>query len=304
MNKLWSPERDFVGYGGTPPSVSWPNGKSVALSVVINFEEGAETAIADGDEVNEIRAELPLATPISGRDIAVESYYEYGSRVGYWRIMRLLKELEVPATIFACAQALERNPNAARDLAESNHEVCSHGYRWIMPSTMTEDEERESISQAVRSLEQSVGRRPVGWYCRYGPSERTRRLLIEHGGFLYDSDSYADDLPFTVRQSGVDHLVVPYSLENNDIKFWAGQPFGGPSDFVDHLKRSLDVLLSEASLGPQMMSVGLHLRIAGRPARFSAVREFLEYAKDQDGVWFATREQIARRWIEQTQPKS
>lgn len=290
--------RDFVGYGANPPPVTWPGGKKVALSVVLNYEEGAEPALVDGDAWNEPRAELPPAGDTPGRDFSVETYYEYGSRSGFWRLARIVDELDVPVTVFACGRALERNAAVAHYLGSSRHEVCSHGYRWMRPSQMTEAEEREEIANAVRAIEQTTGRRPVGWYSRYAPSERTRALLAEHGGFLYDSDSYADDLPYQVDVAGRPRLVVPYSLDNNDIKFWAGQGFGGPADFADHLRRGLRQLCGEPN--PSVMSVGLHARIAGRPARASAVREFLEFALELDQVWFCTRADLAQHWLDQT----
>lgn len=288
--------RDFVGYGRTPPRAPWPNGARIAISLVVNYEEGSERAIPDGDPVAEDLAESARVQAPGQRDLAMESMFEYGSRVGVWRLLEIFDRHEVPATLFACAVAVERNPELARYLAEAPHEVCSHGYRWEDVSTLGEAGEREHIRLAVAAFERTIGRRPLGWYCRYGPSPFTRRLVAEEGGFEYDSDSYADDLPYLVRVGGHPWCVVPYSLETNDMKFWRAPGFGPAGAFFEYLKDTFDTLYREGATGPKMMSVGLHCRIAGRPGRAPGVERFVEYARRHEGVWFARRIEIARAW--------
>jgi peptidoglycan/xylan/chitin deacetylase (PgdA/CDA1 family) len=230
------------------------------------------------------------------RDLATESVYEYGSRAGVFRILRLLDRMGVPATMFAAAQALERNPDAAAWLAESGHEVCAHGYRWAEAWTMSREEEETAISRAVDSIRRTCGGRPVGWYSRWMPSVHTRELLVREGGFLYDSDAYNDDVPYYATVGGHSHLVLPYSITYND-SFYSYGHLGGPGDFIDYLKRALTYLAEEGDNVPRMMSVGLHPRLSGQAARASAVAEFLEFAQSRSDVWIATREQIARHWL-------
>lgn len=289
-------ERDFVGYGRRPPRAPWPNGARIAVSLVLNYEEGSERSISDGDATGEGVAEIERAPQPGRRDYAIETMYEYGSRAGVWRLLDLFDRKQVPATVFACAVAVERNPELARYLAEASHEVCCHGYRWEEVFTLSEEAEREHIRLAVASLENSTGRRPLGWYCRYGPSGHTRRLLVEEGGFEYDSDSYADDLPFFVDVGGTQWCVVPYALDANDMKFLRAPSFGSSEDFLAYLKDTFDCLYREGAQNPKMMSVGLHCRIAGRPGRAPAVERFIDYARSHEGVWFARRLDIARAW--------
>jgi len=222
--------RDMVGYGANPPDPKWPNGARLAVQIVMNYEEGSEYSIPDGDGISEMYlTEVPGATLGPGkRDLIVESVYEYGSRAGFWRLMRMFEERGIKVTVFGAALALERNPDAARAIAAAGHEVCSHGNRWVGFQDMGEDEEREQMRVAVASIAKSVGERPYGWYCRYAPSENTRRLVVEEGGFLYDSDAYNDDLPYWVRESGKDHLVIPYTLDVNDMKFSVAPGFSTP----------------------------------------------------------------------------
>ena len=288
--------RDFVGSGRTPPRAPWPDGARIALSLVLNYEEGSEQAIPDGDPRGEGLGEYARAQEEGQRDLAMESMFEYGSRVGVWRLLDIFDRHGVPATVFACAMAVERNPEVASYLRDAEHEVCCHGYRWEDVSALGEELEREHIRLAVESLERTIGRRPLGWYCRYGPSVHTRRLVIEEGGFEYDSDSYADDLPFLVEVGGRPWCVVPYTLDANDMKFWRPPGFGTAGDFFDYLRDSFDTFYREGSTTPKMMSVGLHCRIAGRPGRAPAVERFVEYAKGHPGVWFARRLDIARAW--------
>lgn len=295
-------ERDFIGYGEHPPKVTWPGGARVAVSLVVNYEEGSEYSYAFGDRIQEGYKEYPKSLPDGVRDYGNESTYEYGARAGFWRILRMLGKHGVPATFYACAMALERNPPAAQAITAHGHEVCCHGYRWEEVFRKTEDEERADIERAVASLKETTGERPRGWYSRYSPSERTRRLLMEEGGFVYDSDSYADDLPYYVREQGQPFLVLPYTLETNDIRFWAGGGFSNAGDFFEYMRDALDVLWDEGEHTPRMMSVGLHMRIIGRPGRAKALERFIAYALEKGGVWFARRIDIANLWLEQHPP--
>lgn len=295
-------ERDFVGYGKVPPKANWPQGARVAISLVVNYEEGSEYSYGFGDERQENYREYAKSLPEGVRDLGNESVYEYGSRAGFWRIMRTLEKHGVPATFFCCALALERNPEAARAIPAGGHEVCSHGYRWEEPFTLSEEQERASIAKAVESLQRTTGHRPLGWYSRYAASLHTRRMLAEEGGFVYDSDSYADDLPYYVNVLDKPYLVLPYSLEVNDVKFWTTGAFAHADDFFQYMRDTLDVLFEEGETTPKMMSVGLHLRIVGRPSRIKALERFIEYAQGLGQVWFARRIDIARLWLEQHPP--
>ena len=295
------PVRDFVGYADEPPAVSWPGDARLALSLVVNVEEGAEPSPADGDPRAEARAEMPHAPREGMRDLAIESQYEYGSRAGVWRILETLREYATPATFFACGRALERNPSSATAMAAGGHEICSHGYEWREPSTMTRDEERESIRRAVEAIRLTAGARPVGWYCRWGPSINTRELLVEEGGFLYDSDAYNDDLPYWADVAGTPFLVLPYAMDTNDMKFWLGG-FTTAETFAEYLRDSFDVLYREGARQPRMMSVGIHSRILGRPGRIAALRRFLEHVQRHDGVWIARRDEIAQHWAAESPP--
>ena len=290
-------ERDFIGYGPNPPKIEWPDGARVAVSVVVNYEEGSENSLLDGDPHRETNSEVPSPLPLDERDLANEPFFEYGSRVGAWRIMDILGQYRVPATFFCCALALERNPQVGPEIVRRGHEVFGHGYRWEEYYKMDRDTEREAIRKAVESITRTTGERPLGWYTRYGPSLNTRELVVEEGGFLYDSNSYADDLPYYTQVHGKKWLVVPYSLEVNDTKFWRGGMVN-PKDFYDTARNTLELLHSEGATNPKMMSVGLHCRITGRPARAVALKNFLEYACNLPGVWFARRTDIARWWLE------
>lgn len=291
--------RDLVGYGSNPPNPRWPHGARLALNFVMNYEEGSEYSVPDGDGFSE--ATLTEATgtgqTVRGRDLAAESMFEYGSRVGFWRLMRILGERNLPLTVFGCGLALERNREAAKAIAEAGHDVCCHGWRWVRQFELSEDEERRHIRQAVESLARTVGQRPLGWYCRYGPSIHTRRLLVEEGGFLYDSDAYNDELPYWVRVEGKSHLVVPYSLTTNDLKFGVGGFFTA-EHFFAFLKDAFDVLYREGKTQPKMMSVGLHMRLVGHPSRAAGLERFLDYVTQHPGVWICRRIDIARHWIQ------
>ena len=289
--------RDLVGYGPNPPVVQWPNGAKIAVSVVVNYEEGSEYSLLDGDLHGESSGESPSNVPAGERDLANESFFEYGSRVGVWRIMDVMDQCDVKGTFFACALALERNPEVGPEIIRRGHEVMGHGNRWEEYYRMDRDTEREAIKQAVESITRTTGQRPLGWYTRYGPSVNTRELVVEEGGFIYDCNAYNDDLPYYTQVKGKPWLVIPYSLEVNDTKFWRGGMVN-PKDFYDTARNTLELLHSEGATNPKMMSVGLHCRIAGRPARAVALKNFLEYACSLPGVWFARRTDIARWWLE------
>ena len=290
-------DRDFIGYGLNPPKVEWPNGARIAISVVVNYEEGSEYSLLDGDSHRETNSEVPSPLPLDERDLANESFFEYGSRAGVWRVMNILDEFDVGSTFFCCALALERNPDVGPEIVRRGHEVFGHGYRWEEYFKMDREAEREAIRKTVESLERTTGERPLGWYTRYGSSLNTRELVVEEGGFLYDCCSYADDLPYYVQVKDKRWLVVPYSLEVNDTRFWRGG-MSSPSDFYETLKNTFDQLYYEGATHPKMMNVGLHCRIVGRPSRALALRNFLEYARGFRDVWFAKRIDIARWWLE------
>jgi peptidoglycan/xylan/chitin deacetylase (PgdA/CDA1 family) len=289
--------RDFIGYGATPPDPQWPNAARIAVNFVINYEEGSEPSIGDGDGYTETGVTDAHGgnQGVRGRDLAAEGMFEYGSRAGFWRLMRIFAEHGVKPTVFGCALALERNPPAAAAIREAGLDVCCHGWRWVKHFLLAEAEERAQIARAVTSLERTIGARPDGWYCRYGPGVNTRRLLVEHGGFLYDSDSYADDLPFWVTVEGRGHLVVPYSLVTNDGKLL--NLTGTGEQWFAFVRDAFDVLYREGVAGsPKMMSVGLHMRLIGHPARAAGLGRLLDHVTRKPGVWIARRVDIARHW--------
>jgi putative urate catabolism protein len=297
--------RDLIGYGENPPDPKWPGGARVAVQIVMNYEEGSEYSIPDGDERSETYlTEVPGASlGPNKRDLIVESVYEYGSRAGFWRLMRIFKERDIPITVFGAALALERNPEAARAIRDAGYEVCSHGWRWVGFQDMSEEQERADMKRAIESIERTIGERPYGWYCRYAPSENTRRLVVEEGGFLYDSNSYDDDLPYWVKVSGKNHLVIPYTLDVNDMKFSVPPGFTAPSGYFEYMKDTFDVLYREGKTQPKMMSVGLHTRLAGRPGRAAALERFLDYVLEHKRVWVCRRIDIAKHWIAEHPPK-
>ncbi len=294
----WQPKRDFIGYGANPPDPKWPNGARLAVNFVMNYEEGSEPSMQDGEGYTETGLTESWGRPPdikSGRDLAGEGMFEYGSRVGFWRLMRLFQERGLPLTVFGCALALERNPPAAQAIRDAGFDVCCHGWRWIKHHELTEAEEREHIRKAIASLKTTVGERPLGWYCRYGPSVNTRRLVLEEGGFLYDSDSYADELPFWQTVDGKPQLVVPYSLTNNDGKY-AGW-MGTSEQWFSFVRDAFDMLHAEGARHPKMMSVGLHMRLIGHPARAVGLQRLLDHVMRHDDVWVTSRVSIARHWI-------
>ena len=290
--------RDMVGYGANPPDPKWPGDARIAINFVMNYEEGSELSIPDGDGISEAGlTEVASADPgRQGRDLAAESMFEYGSRVGFWRVMRIFEERGLTLTAFACALALERNRPAADALVKAGVDICSHGWRWVKHYDLTPDEERQHIRQAVRSLAATTGQRPLGWYCRYGPSVNTRRLLVEEGGFLYDSDAYNDELPYWVEVGGRAHLVIPYSLGPNDMKFGRGM-LSTAEDYFTYVRDGFDVLYREGRKHPKMMSLGLHMRLIGHPSRAAGLERALDYIAKHSGVWICRRIDIAQHWI-------
>ena len=290
--------RDLIGYGARPPDAGWPGGARLALQIVVNYEEGGERSILHGDEHAESFLGEVVGTPaLAGvRNVQMESIYEYGTRVGLWRLLRLFADRRIPISVFAVAMALERHPAAARAIVEAGHEIVSHGWRWIDYQSVEPAVEREHVRLAVETLARVTGSRPLGWYTgRLSPN--TRRLVVEEGGFLYDADAYNDDLPYWVVEGGRPHLVVPYTLDNNDMKFGGYQGFNSGDQFFAYLRDAFDTLYAEGAHTPRMMSVGLHLRLVGRPGRFAALQRFLDHVQQHRDVWICRRIDIARHWI-------
>jgi putative urate catabolism protein len=288
----------MVGYGGRPPHADWPGGARIAVQFVLNYEEGAERSILHGDEHAEFfLSEMVGAQPVAGlRNMAMESLYEYGSRAGFWRIRRLFDAFGAPLTVFGVAQALERNPQAVEAMLSSGWEIASHGYRWIDYQHVPEAIERDHIAQAVEVHARVVGARPLGWY-QGRTSPNTARLVAEEGGFVYDADSYADDLPYYDVGGVGPQLIVPYTLDANDMRFVAPQGFNSGDQFFAYLRDSFDTLYAEGAAAPKMMSVGLHARVVGRPGRLAALERFLRHVLAHDRVWIARRIDIARHWL-------
>ena len=289
--------RDLAGYGPRPPHAGWPGGARVALSLVISYEEGAEMSVLHGDDRSEaILTEVAGLSPvIGGRDPNAESMYDYGARAGYWRLLRTLADRGLAASVYAVTMALERNPAAAEAALEAGFEILSHGHRWIDYAAVTEEVEREHIARSVEVILRLTGARPLGYYCGR-PSVNTRRLVVEEGGFLYDSDSYADDLPCWERVEGRAHLVIPHQFDTNDSKLVHPNGFAHGADWEQYLRDSFNVLWREGADRPRMMTVSLHPRIAGRPGRTAGLERFLDHALAHDGVWVARRDAIARHW--------
>jgi putative urate catabolism protein len=288
--------RDMIGYGRQPPPADWPNGARTAVQFVINYEEGAENNVLHGDAASEIfLSEIVNARAFVGeRHMSMESIYEYGSRAGFWRLHRMFAARGLPVTVFGVAMALQRNPEAVAAMQEAAWEIATHGYRWIDYQGVAESVEREHLEKAVAIHEHVTGSRPQGWYLGRC-SENSHRLVAEHGGFLYNADSYADDLPYWDRSYAEPQLMVPYTLDANDMRFATPQGFNSGQHFFDYLKDSFDVLHAE---GSRMMSVGLHCRIAGRPGRAASLARFLDYLQSHDDVWIARRVDIAKHWRE------
>ena len=295
--------RDLIGYGGQPPHPRWPGDARIAVSFVLNVEEGAERTIVNGDAQSEnYLHEIPGRPPRSGaRDLSVEGMYEYGSRAGTWRLLELFQERELPLTAFAVGQALEQTPAIGQALGAAGHEVAGHGYRWFDYEGMPANEEREHIRKTVAIIESICGERPVGWYTGR-VSNNTRRLLQEEGGFLYTSDVYNDDLPYWLPSSPP-FLAIPYTLVNNDFRYLLSTGFASGSDFFNLLKDAFDYLWLEGARSPKMMSIGLHGRISGHPARTMALARFLDYVRAQEATWICRRAEIARHWLTHLPPE-
>ena len=288
--------RNLVGYGANPPHPRWPGGARIAVQVVLNYEEGGENCVLHGDAASEtFLSDIVGAQAFPARHMSMESLYEYGSRAGVWRLLRLFRTLDIPVTVFAVADALKRSPQMAEAFLRDGHEIAAHGLKWISYQDVDEATERAHMAEAVAIVRGLAGAAPLGWYTGRS-SPNTRRLVAEHGGFLYDADDYSDDLPFWATVNGAPHLIVPYTLDANDMRFATPQGFNTSEQFYTYLKDSFDVLFAEGETAPKMMSVGLHCRLAGRPGRFAAVERFLRYAKAQPHVWFARRIDIAKHW--------
>ena len=288
--------RDMVGYGAQPPNANWPNHARIAVQFVINYEEGAENNILHGDAGSEtFLSEIIGAASYPDRHMSMESLYEYGSRAGFWRLHRLFNEFAMPVTVYGVAMALQRNPDVVEAILKSDWEIASHGLRWIDYQFISEEVERAHMAEAIEIHKQVTGERPLGWYTGRD-SPNTRRLVNEYGGFLYDSDSYADDLPYWCEDFESPHLVVPYTLDVNDMRFAAPQGFNAGDQFLNYLTDTFDELYAEGAETPKMMSVGLHCRIVGKPGRAAALRKFLTYISDKPDVWVCRRIDIARHW--------
>ena len=289
--------RDMVGYGSKGVNVVWPNNARIAVQIVLNYEEGAENCVLDGDKNSEIfLSEIIGARPIKGRHISMESLYEYGSRAGFWRLHKLFQEKNIPITVFGVGLALEKNPEICKAIKDAGYEVASHGWRWIDYQNIKKSEEKKHMKLAIQAHKKIFGERPNGWYTgRCSPN--TRDLVMEDGGFLYDSDSYSDDLPYWETRDKKKQLIIPYTLDNNDMRFATNQGFNTGDHFFTYLKDSFDALYEEGKLNPKMMSVGLHCRIIGKPGRIQSLKKFLDYVLGYEDVWLCKRVDIAKHWI-------
>ena len=289
--------RNLVGYGNKEMNVVWPNNSRLALQIVLNYEEGAENSILHGDKHSEtFLSEIIGAQPIKGRHINMESMYEFGSRRGFWRLHKLFQEKNIPVTIFGVAMALERNPEVCKAIKNGNYEIASHGWRWIDYQNVKKNIEKNHMEKAVKTIEKIFGKKPLGWYTgRCSPN--TRDLVFENGGFLYDSDSYSDDLPYWEYKKNKKQLIIPYTLDNNDMRFATNQGFNSGEQFYNYLKDSFDALYEEGKTNPKMMSVGLHCRLIGRPGRIQSLKKFIDYVKKFNDVWICKRIDIAKYWI-------
>lgn len=292
--------RDLIGYGTHPPRVTWPGNARVAVNVVLNYEEGAERTPLYGDSERELFGEATYPIPAHERDLGNESIYEYGSRAGVWRLMRLFEKHAIKPTVFVAAAAFERYPAVAREMATAGYDFAGHGYRWEVHWGKDIESERIEIRKAVEIITQTTGQRPLGWFTRYASSMNTREIL-QAEGFEYDSTAYNDDLPYWSEVAGKPFLIIPYTIDVNDVRFWRGS-LSTSSDFAEYVKDAFDVLYQEGAHQPKMLSIGLHARIAGRPGRAAGVDRILGYMRDRPDVWFARRCDIAKHWIRQFPP--
>ena len=289
--------RNMTGYGKNLPKVVWPNQAKLALQIVLNYEEGAESNVLHKDKTSEtFLSEIIGAKPIKGRHINMESFYEYGSKRGFWRLNELFKKKKIPVTIFGVAMALERNKDVCDEIKKSGYEIACHGWRWIDYQNVPKATEKKHMKLAINSIKKIFGKRPLGWYTgRCSPN--TRDLVMEEGGFLYDSDSYSDDLPYWEINGKKKQLIIPYTLDNNDMRFATNQGFNSGDQFYTYLKDSFDALYEEGNYTPKMMSVGLHCRLIGRPGRIQSLKKFLDYVLQHKDVWICKRIDIANHWI-------
>ena len=289
--------RDFVGYGEKGKKISWPNNAKLALQIVLNYEEGGENSVLNGDKYSEtFLSEIIGAKAIKGRHISMESIYEYGSRSGFWRLDKLFKEKKIPITIFGVGLALKQNPEVCHAIKNGDYEIAAHGYRWIDYQDVKKSVEKKHMQQAIKTIKDIFGSRPLGWYTgRCSPN--TRDLVFDDGGFLYDSDSYSDDLPYWEYRGKKKQLIIPYTLDNNDMRFATNQGFNTGDHFYNYLKDSFDALYEEGKTNPKMMSVGLHCRLIGRPGRIQSLKKFLDYVLKFEDIWICKRIDIAKHWI-------
>ena len=289
--------RDMIGYGSKEPKVVWPNNAKLALQIVLNYEEGGENNILHGDKHSEtFLSEIIGAQAFKDRHINMESMYEYGSRRGFWRLHKLFQEKKIPITIFGVAMALERNPEVCDAIKNGNYEVACHGWRWIDYQNVKKSTEKKDMKLAIKTIKKIFGKRPLGWYTgRCSPN--TRDLVFDDGEFLYDSDSYSDDLPYWEYKKNKKQLIIPYTLDNNDMRFATSQGFNAGEQFYTYLKDSFDALYEEGKTNPKMMSVGLHCRLIGRPGRTQSLKKFLDYVLKFNDVWICKRIDIAKHWI-------
>ena len=287
----------MLGYGSSPPEVKWPNNSKIAVQFVLNYEEGGENCVLHGDKSSEIfLSEIIGAKSIKGRHINMESLYEYGSRAGFWRIHNLFKKYNLPLTVFGVGMAMERSLEICKEMKKSNYEIASHGWRWIDYQNISKSIEKKHMKKAIHIIKKIFGQRPVGWYTgRCSPN--TLDLVMEEGGFLYCSDTYSDDLPYWEKRGKKKQLMIPYTLDNNDMRFLTNQGFNYGDQFYNYLKDSFDALYEEGKENPKMMSIGLHCRIIGKPGRIQSLKKFLDYVTNFDKVWICKREDIAKHWI-------
>jgi putative urate catabolism protein len=287
----------MIGYGSNELKISWPNNARIAVQIVLNYEEGAENCVLNGDKYSEVfLSEIIGAKAVKGRHINMESLYEYGSRSGFWRLHKLFQEKKIPITIFGVGMALEKNLEVCKAIKKAGYEVASHGWRWIDYQNISKSEEKKHMNLAIKTIKKIFGTRPLGWYTgRCSPN--TRDLVFEEGGFLYDSDSYNDDLPYWETRNKKKQLIIPYTLDNNDMRFATNQGFNTGEHFFTYLKDSFDALYEEGKNNPKMMSVGLHCRLIGRPGRIQSLKKFLDYILSHKDVWICKRIDIANHWI-------
>ena len=289
--------RNMVGYGANGKKISWPNNAKLALQIVLNYEEGAENCVLNGDKYSEtFLSEIIGAKAIEGRHISMESIYEYGSRAGFWRLDKLFKEKKIPVTVFGVGLALKQNPEVCEAIKNGDYEVAAHGFRWINYQDIKKSVEKKHMQDAIKTIKDIFGSRPLGWYTgRCSPN--TRDLVFDEGGFLYDSDSYSDDLPYWEYRGKKKQLVIPYTLDNNEMRFATNQGFNTGDHFFNYLKDSFDTLYEEGKSNPKMMSVGLHCRLIGRPGRIQSLKKFLDYVLKFEDIWICKRKDIANHWI-------